>query len=208
MLDPKGLPAALAALAGAVGLHYGACRLAERLGDQACPSPDLLLGILPVLDLRFLYLWGPPAFVAFLVVVAVWRERPRLAYLARMVAGLILAKSVLMVLTPMRIPAGALPVEGTFFYDTLGRFFTVRNDLFFSLHTALPFLGCLLLSDSWARGACLAFSLAMAATVLLSRMHYSVDVAAAYFVTYAFCRLSGDAGACPPPSTGLPRSPR
>ncbi|MBI3551810.1 MAG: hypothetical protein HY077_04775 [Elusimicrobia bacterium] len=141
------------------------------------------------MDLRAVYLWGAVAFIALSVYAAVFLERPRIAYIARVYAALITIRSGLMVLTPMHIPEEALPLSGSALYDGAGRLFTVRHDLFFSLHTALPFLGFLAFRTDWVRWSCLAFSIVLGTTVLLGRNHYSLDVAAAYFITYAVYRL-------------------
>ena len=51
--------------------------------------------------------------------------------------------------------------------------------------TAMPFLGALVFRDLAARAAFLALSATLAAAVLLARLHYSIDVAAAYAFTLA-----------------------
>src|SRR5207249_132495 len=91
-------------------------------------------------------------------------------------------------------------------FNQVGRYFTVHNDLFFSLHTALPFLGFLAFRTRAVRWSCLAFSILLGATVLLGRNHYSVDVAAAYLITYAVFRLAPEAAASPLPEAGRDRN--
>ena len=183
------LPLSLAAFAGSFVLNYFAGMRAERIGETAHSSPDLLLGHLPFVDLRWLYLWGYAAFIVVAVLSALRYERPRLAYLARVFAIVIAARAALMVLTPMRHPEGDLPVQGDILYDAVGRYLTMRNDLFFSSHTAIPFLASLVFRPLWLRRGFLAFSVLMAATVLLGRNHYSIDVAGAFLIPYALVRL-------------------
>jgi len=178
-----------AAFLSALVVNNLADRYVERVGELAHPNPDSILGLLPFLDLRFVYLWGAAAFIALALWTALFLERPRASYLARVYAALILVRSGLMVLTPMHIPAEALPLQGSALYDGAGRLFTARHDLFFSLHAALPFLGFLAFRTRAVRRACLGFSVLLAATVLLGRNHYSLDVGAAYFITYAVYRL-------------------
>ena len=183
------LSASAALFFGSLVLNRFAGAYIDKVGETAHTSPDLLLGFLPIVDMRFLYLGGFAVFAAMAVLHTLWRERPRAAYIARNFALLIAARSALMILTPMKVPAGTLAVDGYRFYDTVGRFFTARNDLFFSLHTGIPFMGFLVFTDRAAKRACLAFSLIMAATVLLGRHHYSIDVAGAYLITYSLYRL-------------------
>jgi len=163
-------------------------RIASRAGESAHPSPDLLLSHLPVVDLRVFFVWGFAAFLAALIGIALLRERRRLAHIAWLYSLMIAVRSVFIVLTPMRSPEGALWVGGDPLFEAVGRHLTFRNDLFFSSHTSLPFLAYLIFRDRWARLGFLATSLAMAATVLLTRLHYSIDVFAAFFITYAVYR--------------------
>jgi hypothetical protein len=179
------LVGSLAALAAALALNHAADGYIERVGETAAVSPDLVLRLLPSVDVSALYWWGAAAFVVFASAAALLRERPRLAYFARIYALLIAARSCLMVLTPMHIPAGAISVDGGMIYGSVGRLVTVHHDLFFSMHTAAPFLASLLFRDAWIRGVCRAFSVLLAATVLLLKTHYSLDVAGAFLVTYA-----------------------
>lgn len=178
----------LAGLAGAIVLNGWLGRVASQAGERAHPSPDLLLSMLPIVDLRVVFVWGFAAFVAWAVVVAAWRERHRAAHIVWLYALLIAVRSLFIVLTPMRSPEGFLPIDGSPLFDAVGRYLTFRNDLFFSSHTALPFLGFLAYRDRWARLVFLGFSITLAATVLLTRQHYSIDVISAYFITYALYR--------------------
>lgn len=184
---PPGLELALslAALGGSVLLNYAAGRFSDRQAAGAPSCPDLLLRHLPVVDLRFLFVWGFAVFVAWAAAMTLWREPKRLAHVAWSYALLIALRSLFINLTPMSQPLGALNPEGDALFDRVGRYMTFRHDLFFSSHTALPFLGFLLFRERWVRLSFLALSFLMAATVLLTRVHYSIDVAAAYFITYA-----------------------
>ena len=59
------------------------------------------------------------------------------------------------------------------------------NDLFFSGHVGLTFLVALLFWDTPVlRYIYLSMSIVFAVVVLLGHLHYSIDVFAAYFITY------------------------
>lgn len=176
------------ALTVALLLNYKAALWADAAGRNASPSPDLLFTILPLVDTRLVFVWGFAAFLAWTVVVTVWREREQAAYIAWLYAILIAIRSCFIILTPMRVPDEAVNLQDDWAYQVLGRYFTLRNDLFFSSHAALPFLGYLIFRDRLAKGVFLAFSAVLALAVLLARLHYSIDVAAAYFITYAIYR--------------------
>lgn len=165
--------------------NYYAGRWASEMGSQSVQAEDLLLRVLPVVDARFLFTWGFGAFLAAVVSLTLWRERERMPWIAWSFALLILVRSACIVLTPLRSPDGALWVDGDWLYEGLGRYLTFKHDLFFSSHTASPFMAFLLFRDRRIKLAFLAFSLTLALTVLLARMHYSIDVAAAFAFTYA-----------------------
>lgn len=165
--------------------NYHAGRWASEMGGRSAQAQDLLLSVLPVVDVRFLFTWGFGAFLTVITAVSLTRERDRLGWIAWSFALLILVRSGCILLTPLRSPEGALWIEGDWLYEGVGRFLTFKHDLFFSSHTASPFMAFLLARDRWAKATFLAFSLALAATVLLARLHYSIDVAAAFAFTYA-----------------------
>lgn len=159
------------------------------MGDRAPVSPDLILRHLPGVDVSAVYWWGAASFIVFAAAVALLRERERLAYFARAYAVLIFSRVCLMVLTPLHIPANAISVDSGVIYASVGHLMTVHNDLFFSMHTASPFMASLLFRERWASRACLGFAVLLAAAVLLLKTHYSLDVAGAFLVTYALYRL-------------------
>jgi hypothetical protein len=183
------LAVSLSALAAALAATNLADRYVDRIGETAPVSPDFLLNRLPAVDLSAVYWWGAAAFILFATSAAVLRERERLAFIARSYALLMLFRAGLMILTPLHIPQGAVSVDSGLIYTSVGRHLTTHNDLFFSMHTAMPFLGALVFRDRLDSAVCLAFSVLMAATVLLLKTHYSLDVAGAFLVTYAVYKL-------------------
>lgn len=183
------LAVSASALALSLALTHAADAYIERVGETAPVSPDLVLRHLPAVDVSGVYWWGAAAFVLFASAAALLRERDRLAFLARSYALLIAARAGLMILTPLHIPAGAISVDSGPIYASVGRLLTTHHDLFFSMHTAAPFLAALTFRDPAVRRVCLGFSVLLAATVLLLKTHYSLDVAGAYLVTYALYRL-------------------
>ncbi len=189
----------IAAFFGSLALNAAAVRFVESAGNLVSPVPDTVLKHLPLVDTRFVYLWGAALFIIVAFAATLTLERGRLGYIARLYAALIAVRSGLMVLTPMHVPVGEMTLEGHPAFAAV-RYFTVHNDLFFSLHTALPFLGFLAFRNRPVKLACLGFSIVLAAAVLLGRNHYSIDVAGAYLITYSVFRL------VPAPEARAPRT--
>jgi membrane-associated phospholipid phosphatase len=153
---------------------------------------DLLLEILPTVDLTFFYTWGS---LIFLISVAVYTlfVRIELAPWAMKTFGvLFMVRALFMVLTHLGPPEGMFyllyppTMEDKFLFSH----FFFLNDLFFSGHVANAFLGALIFRNYKFKWYCLIVSIVMAATVLLMKMHYTIDVLAAYFVTYGIYALS------------------
>ena len=64
-----------------------------------------------------------------------------------------------------------------------------ENDMFFSGHTAMPFLGFYLFRHSPLRYVFLVGAIVMGIVVLAMHLHYSIDVFAAFFMTYCSYRM-------------------
>ncbi|MBI5624633.1 MAG: hypothetical protein HY924_12715 [Elusimicrobia bacterium] len=180
---------AFCGLMAAFYVNYLAGRLADTQGELARPSPDLLLSTLPVVDLRVLFVWGFAVFLVWAFAAGWLYERHRGAHILWLYALLILVRSGFMILTPMHLPKGALLVDGQSFLMSIGQYINFKHDLFFSAHTAMPYLGYLVHRKRWVAWSFLGLSVLMAVTVLLTRLHYSIDVLAAYFITYALYRF-------------------
>lgn len=147
---------------------------------RTAPVPDLLLDALPVVNLSLLFIWGAVlVFVLYLLYPLVF-EPKRFHYALGMLGLFLLVRSGFVVLTHLRAPIGAINVVTPGFLGIL----SYSNDLFFSGHTGLPFLGYLVFTQPWMKRFMLGASIVLAATVLLMHVHYSIDVASAYFITY------------------------
>lgn len=181
-----------AALAAALVLNRYAGGLADANGRNAHTSPDLLLGWLPHWDTSTLFIYGFALLLLWLIVAAILYERRRIPRILWAYAVLIAVRSFFIVLTPMRTPPDHAVLAGDPLFEAFGRFLTFEHDLFFSSHTATPFLAFLLFRGPWVSLSFLAVSILMAATVLIGRFHYSIDVFAAFFITYGLHKLEAD----------------
>jgi hypothetical protein len=150
--------------------------------------PDLVLNNLKAID------FGPiPVYLHRLVMVVfavyAWFWRPTKAVFAtKAVALLILVRSMTMVLTHLGLPDGRLADEIALAHV---EFINFTKDLFFSGHVAMPFLGFLLFKDNkFVKYFLLAVSIFMAFVVLAMRLHYTIDVVAAFFFAYGIYKMA------------------
>ncbi len=209
--EAGGLRAILAlapAIAGALAFRWAAyaAMTALALWAEMRPAPtvpDLLLERLPYvpwIDRWNYWLWL--AVYLPLAALLLWRE-PRRWVRYMVTGGLVsLARGVTIALTGLGPPdpAHAGPGVGGLSYgqaflelvSPLGVFQRgaiaayLTKDLFFSGHVATTFLLWLYLRGrSRLAPAALAASLAVTASVLLSHLHYSIDVVGAWAVTFA-----------------------
>ena len=94
-------------------------------------------------------------------------------------------RSLFITLTHLKTPVSAIIVD----FPGLLNAFAFQNDLFFSGHTAIPFLAFLVFKGHKIRYFFLASSILLALTVLLMHQHYTIDVLGAYFITYGAFKL-------------------
>ena len=147
--------------------------------------PDLILNNIPTIDLSPIYVWG------ILVVILVYLSypfiyQPRMIHYSIGVLSLFLAiRSGFLVLTHLQAPPGAIQVASKGIFQ----FISYKNDLFFSGHAGIPFLGFLIYKSKTIRYFLLFASIVLSITVLLMHVHYSIDVASAYFITYGVYKI-------------------
>ncbi|TBR23809.1 hypothetical protein EPO15_05255 [bacterium] len=178
------------ALLAALLFNYWTGTYVDRIGPTLLPARDLLFEILPYRTSPYVHSWGFAGFLAVLTFgVARYEPRERVPFFLWAYGLIVFTRAFFTVLTPLGVPPEA-PTFADFPLRPVLRYFDFRHTFFFSGHTAFPFLGFLLLRRPWVRWACLGFSLLLAGSVLLSRLHYSIDVGAAFFIAYAVAGLS------------------
>jgi hypothetical protein len=142
--------------------------------------PDLILDSIPVVNLSPLFEWGIVAVITVFIGYPLFFKPKKFHYALGMLSLFLLVRSAFVILTHLKAPAGAIPVATQGVTQVL----TYSNDLFFSGHAGLPFLGFLIYKNTKVRYFMLAASIILALTVLFMHVHYSIDVASAYFITY------------------------
>jgi hypothetical protein len=147
---------------------------------------DIVLSNIPVMDVDGIFMYGP--FIMWLVVAGILLHRPKaIPFTLKSISLFILVRSVFITLTHI----GPFPTHTVIDQESIVRFFTSDSDLFFSAHTGLPFLMSLVFwhSRPW-RYIFMVASIFFGTIVLLGHLHYTIDVAGAFFITYGIYRLA------------------
>jgi hypothetical protein len=146
--------------------------------------PDPILAVLPPADLTWLIfalIYG----ALVLAIVYMVRHPARLMLALQSYMLLALSRMVAMFLLPLDPPAGMIPLV-----DPLVELFgsggtTLSRDLFFSGHTSTLFLLALVIPNRKLSAVFLLCTALVGCAVLVQHVHYSIDVLAAPFFTYA-----------------------
>ncbi len=159
-----------------------ASMLAGHFAGEVASNPvaDILLSNTPALNVGGLFVYGTFLFVVFVAAIALAHPR-RIPFTFLSLALFFFIRAGFVSLTHMApFPERAV----TDFGITMKKYF-FGNDLFFSGHTGTPFMLALVYwRDRRLRFAFLSWSIFFAFVVLFGHLHYSIDVAAAYFITY------------------------
>ncbi|OGN28153.1 MAG: hypothetical protein A3A33_02250 [Candidatus Yanofskybacteria bacterium RIFCSPLOWO2_01_FULL_49_25] len=146
---------------------------------------DLILNNIRVFNVGIFFHHGPFVFWAIVVILCI-REPKYIPFILKSVATLLIIRSIFISLTHIgQFPTQISPTDSEIF-----RFFSFGGDLFFSAHTAFPFLLALeFWGHRYMRYIFLLASIGFGAVVLMAHVHYSIDVLSAFFITYSVFSL-------------------
>jgi len=181
----KRIVLSLVILAAAVLINYVAGLYVEH--TPVAVASDLILDNIPVVNLSIIYFYGYAFVIAVFFAIA-FMDLKRFPEILTQFSVLVMLRSFFISLTHLGTPANAVALKAPYLFHLL----VFTNDLFFSGHTAVPFLGYLLFRKQKAGTFFLIATIVLASTVLLMHRHYSIDVFAAFFITYGSykgCRL-------------------
>jgi membrane-associated phospholipid phosphatase len=147
---------------------------------------DILLDNLPVVDVDGILVYGALLFFIF-VAGCLFAEPRRLPFVLKSAGLFYLIRSVFIILTHL----GPIPVQTPIEIGNILNKIISDNDFFFSGHAGFTFLIALIFWDEkWIRNVSLITSLIFSVSVILGHLHYSIDVFAAFFITYSIFHIS------------------
>ena len=146
---------------------------------------DIVLSNIRVFDVDSLFVYGFLFLLLYIAFLCIQRPQ-RLPFTVKTIALFVLVRSVFISLTHI----GPYPIPLDVDTNVLRGFF-FGGDLFFSGHTGLPFLMALIFwGTRFLRYVFLAASITFGCVVLLGHLHYSIDVLAAFFITYTIYHIA------------------
>lgn len=162
--------------------------MAIDFANESATSPvgDIVLSNTPVFDVGIFFVYGMFLLVAFITALCLSHPN-RIAFVLHSLTLFVLIRCVFVSLTHIGAFTTQLPSE---FGPTITRMF-FGADHFFSGHTGAPFLMALIFWSTPAlRYIFLAWSVFFGAVVLLGHLHYTIDVLAAFFITYGIFHIA------------------
>lgn len=153
---------------------------------------DLLLDVLPTVDLGFMFTWGMMIMMLIITFYAIL-VRPELCPWALKTYGIFgLVRAAFMLFTHLAPPEGMFYLTNAVTLEEKEMFqhYFFLNDLFFSGHVGNAFLAVLIFRNYKFKWFCLIGSVLMSITVLFMKVHYTIDVLGAYFITYGIYAFS------------------
>jgi signal peptidase I len=154
--------------------------------SASVPVTDIILSNIRAYDVDGFFIFGPIILFTIVAIISFYNPK-KLPFTIKSIALFTIIRSVFISLTHLGpFPTQAITASG----DLISKF-TFGGDLFFSGHTGIPFLMALIFwQNKSLRYFFLIFSLFMGMIVLLGHYHYSIDVLAAFFITYTIFHIS------------------
>lgn len=154
------------------------------------PVTDIMLSNIPVVNVGDLFVYGSLAFVLLTILVC-FSHPKHSPFILDTLALFWLIRAGFVSLTHLGAFPTQTPINLDFNLGVVATRFMTGNDFFFSGHVGWAFLMALLFwKEKTLRYLFLAWSVFFAAVVLLGHIHYSIDVASAFFITYGIYHLA------------------
>lgn len=150
---------------------------------------DPLLNMLQPINLTWLIF--TVIYLSLILTISLLIKNPMsLLFAIRAYSVMISLRIIAMYLLPLNPPAGMILLNDPF-VQFFGSGNILTKDLFFSGHTATLFLFYLLIDNKIYKNILLVLTIIIAYLVLAQHVHYSIDVFAAPFFSYAAYKIVG-----------------
>ncbi len=147
---------------------------------------DLLLDHLPVMNVEWIVNDLAALFGFFMFSLVLWQPR-RIPFVLKSVALFITVRALFIVFTHL----APFPVHAYLDPNDIFRTLTYGGDYFFSGHSGMPYLFALIYwQEKLVRRICLSAAILFGFAVILGHLHYSIDVFAAFFITYGIFAMA------------------
>ena len=155
--------------------------------EASNPVTDIILSNTPSFKVDDFFVYGAMIMIGCIVYVSMVHPR-RIPFTLSAISLFYVIRAFFISLTHIAL----FPLHsGSDFGHAFTEFFFGGSDLFFSGHTGAPFLFALMYwREPLLRNMFLGWSVFFATVVLLGHLHYSIDVASAFFITYTIYHLA------------------
>ncbi len=171
-------------LAASLFVNYAAGNYATEKASNGVT--DIILDNLPVMDVDIIFVYGAILLGMFVVILLI-REPRQIPFIVKSIALFVFVRAIFITLTHL----GPILQQAPPISNLIIRNLMFGADYFFSGHTGLPFLMALSFwSNKYLRNIFLATSFIFGASALLGHYHYSIDVFAAFFITYSIFHIA------------------
>ena len=171
-------------LAGSLVINYTAGNYAAEKASNGVT--DIVLDNLPRMDVDGIFIYGAILFGLFVIILLI-KEPKQIPFIIKSVALFVFVRAIFISLTHI----GPILQQAPPISNIILRNLMFGVDYFFSGHTGLPFLMALSFWDSKClRNIFLTTSFIFGASALAGHYHYSIDVFAAFFITYGIFHIA------------------
>ncbi len=167
---------------------FGVQPLAIQFASEAATNPvgDIILSNTPVFNVGDFFVYGMFLLVAFITALCLMHPK-RIAFTLHALTLFVLIRSVFVSLTHV----GAFATQAVSDFGPAITHMFFGADHFFSGHAGAPFLMALMYwHKPVLRNIFIIWSIFFSIVVLLGHLHYTIDVLAAYFITYGIFHLA------------------
>jgi PAP2 superfamily C-terminal len=170
-------------IGGLITTYYAILYATE---SASAPVTDIILSNIRVYNVDGIFIYGP---VIYWVITGLYiiSKPQKMPFALESIATFLFVRAIFISLTHIGPFPGHLEITGAGIFAAINR----GSDLFFSSHTGLPFLIAIVFWDNKrVRYLSLFSSLLFAVVVLMGHLHYSIDVFAAFFITYGIAHIA------------------